>query len=82
LLPKSSDTGYLGEIPELKENFSKFTKERWGWDLSESELFIAPDVGVATVEFCRTFLNPGDGIVINTPVYHNYLNWINELMLH
>ena len=76
---KTSDTGYLGDIPELKENFSKFTKDRWGWDLSESELFIAPDVGVATVEFCRTFLNPGDGIVINTPVYHNYLNWINEL---
>jgi cystathionine beta-lyase len=76
---KTSDTGYLGDIPELKENFSKFTKDRWGWDQSESELFIAPDVGVATVEFCRTFLNPGDGIVINTPVYHNYLNWINEL---
>jgi cystathionine beta-lyase len=76
---KASDTGYLGEIPELKINFSKFAKERWGWDLAGAELYIAADVGVATVEFCRTFISPGDGIVINTPVYHNYLNWINEL---
>ena len=76
---KTSDTGYLGEIPELKENFSKFAKNLWGWDLNGAELYTAPDVGVATVEFCRTFLTPGDGIVINTPVYHNFLNWIFEL---
>jgi cystathionine beta-lyase len=76
---RTSDTGYLGSVPELKENFTNFAKGRWNWDISNSEMFLAADVGVATVEFCRTFLSPGDGIVYNTPVYHNFLNWINEL---
>lgn len=76
---RTSDTGYLGSVPELKDNFAKFANERWGWDISKAELYTAADVGVGTVEFCRTFLNPGDGIVYNTPVYHNFLNWINEL---
>ena len=76
---KDSDTGYLGSIPELNENFGKFAKARWGWDIGNAQFYTAADVGVGIVEFCRTFLNPGDGIILNTPVYHNFLNWINEL---
>ena len=76
---RTSDTGYLGSVPELKENFSKFAQARWGWNIENAELYTAADVGVGMVEFCRTFLNPGDGIIYNTPVYHNFLNWINEL---
>lgn len=75
----NSDTGYLGSVPELKENFGKFAKSRWGWDISNSNFYTACDVGVGMVEFSRTFIKEGDGIVLNTPVYHNILNWINEL---
>jgi cysteine-S-conjugate beta-lyase len=74
-----SDTGYLGSIPELNASFAKFAKTRWGWDIKNAQFYTAADVGVAIVEFCRTFLNPGDGIILNTPVYHNFMNWINEL---
>ena len=74
-----SDTGYLGTVPELKENFTKFAKNRWDWDISNSYFYTACDVGVGMVEFARTFINPGDGIIYNTPVYHNILNWSNEL---
>ena len=76
---EQSDTGYLGSVPELKINFSKFALDRWGWKLESAELFTAVDVGVGMVEFARTFINAGDLIVYNTPVYHNILNWINEL---
>ena len=76
---EKSDTGYLGSVPELKINFSKFALNRWGWKLENAELFTAVDVGVGMVEFARTFINAGDLIVYNTPVYHNILNWINEL---
>ena len=76
---EQSDTGYLGSVPELKINFSKFALNRWGWKLENAELFTAVDVGVGMVEFARTFICPGDLIVYNTPVYHNILNWINEL---
>lgn len=76
---KGSDTGYLGPIPELRINFAKFAKVRWGWEIDPEQVFIATDVGVGMVEMARTVVNPGDLIMINSPVYHNMNNWITEL---
>lgn len=76
---KNSDTGYLGAIPELGESLSSFMKERWNWDVEKSHIFTATDVGVGIVEMARMIVQSGDSIVINSPVYHNFYNWINEL---
>jgi cystathionine beta-lyase len=76
---KGSDTGYLGPIPELGMNLAKFSKERWGWEIDPEQVFTATDVGVGMVEMARTVVNPGDLIMINSPVYHNMNNWITEL---
>jgi len=76
---KESDTGYLGPIPELPINLAKFAKARWGWEIDPEQVFIATDVGVGMVEMARTVVNPGDSIMINSPVYHNMNNWIAEL---
>ena len=76
---KGSDTGYLGPIPELGINLAKFSKARWGWEVDPEQVFIATDVGVGMVEMARTVVNPGDLIMINSPVYHNMNNWIAEL---
>lgn len=74
-----SDTGYLGPIPELGINLAKFAKARWGWEVDPEQVFTATDVGVGMVEMARTIVNPGDSIMINSPVYHNMNNWISEL---
>jgi len=74
-----SDTGYLGPMPELGINLAKFAKARWGWEIDPEQVFIATDVGVGMVEIARTVVNPGDLIMINSPVYHNMNNWISEL---
>ena len=76
---KGSDTGYLGPIPELGINLAKFSKARWGWEIDPEQVFVATDVGVGMVEMARTVVNPGDLIMINSPVYHNMNNWITEL---
>ena len=76
---KGSDTGYLGPIPELGINLAKFSKARWGWEVDPEQVFTATDVGVGMVEMARTVINPGDSIMINSPVYHNMNNWIAEL---
>lgn len=76
---KGSDTGYLGPIPELGINLAKFSKARWGWEVDPEQVFTATDVGVGMVEMARTVVNPGDLIMINSPVYHNMNNWITEL---
>jgi len=76
---KSSDTGYLGPIPELGVNLAKFSKARWGWEIDPEQVFVATDVGVGMVEIARTVVSSGDLIMINSPVYHNMNNWITEL---
>jgi cystathionine beta-lyase len=74
-----SDTGYLGPIPELGINLAKFASKRWNWGLDPEQVFTATDVGVGMVEMARMVVNPGDAIMINSPVYHNMNNWIAEL---
>jgi cystathionine beta-lyase len=81
-LVATSDLGYLGPIPELGLGFKKFAQERWNWELDESQVRAATDVGVAVVEILRVVTQPGDSILINSPVYHNFYNWINETKLN
>ena len=78
-LVQNSDAGYLGNVPELGQGLSFFANERWGWAIDPSTIKIAADVGVGVIEICRLILQPGDKILINTPVYYNFYNWIKEL---
>lgn len=74
-----SDTGYLGSIPELSTNLAQFMDDRWNWKVDKDQVFPSTDVGVGMVEMSRMVVKPGDKILIDTPVYHNFANWIMEL---
>lgn len=76
-----SDLGYLGSVPELAAGFARFAAEQWSWNVDTSQVKIASDVGVAVVEVLRVVTKPGDTILINSPVYQNFYNWINETRL-
>jgi cysteine-S-conjugate beta-lyase len=76
-----SDLGYLGPIPEVALSFEAFAKRRWGWVLDPNQVHIVTDVGVGVVEVLRLFTGPGDRVLINTPVYHNFSTWIGETKL-
>lgn len=76
-----SDLGYLGPIPELPNSFVKFAQSRWNWSADVDQIHLATDVGVGVVEILRLFTMPGDTVVINSPVYHNFFSWLNEAHL-
>ncbi len=76
-----SDLGYLGPIPEVALAFEGFSKRRWNWVLDPNQVHIVTDVGVGVVEVLRLFTSPGDRVLINTPVYHNFNTWIHETKL-
>lgn len=78
-LVENSDTGYLGKIPELPESLRTFALARWEWTIETDAVKISPDVGVGVIEICRLLIQPGEKILINTPVYYNFYNWIKEL---
>ena len=74
-----SDTGYFGPMPELGSSLAAFMKKRFNWDVNPENVFPCTDVGVGMIEMARRVVAPGDGIVLNTPVYHNIGHWIDEL---
>ncbi|HUW86761.1 MAG TPA: aminotransferase class I/II-fold pyridoxal phosphate-dependent enzyme [Candidatus Paceibacterota bacterium] len=76
-----SDLGYLGPIPELPISFVKFAQKRWDWSADVDQFHLATDVGVAVVEVLRLITTPGDTVVVNSPVYHNFYTWIDETHL-
>lgn len=73
-----SDLGYLSAIPELGEAFSAFAKRRWDWQVNPKFVRLCTDVGVGMVEVLRSTTKPGDKVLINSPIYQNFYNWINE----
>jgi cystathionine beta-lyase len=77
-----SDLGYLGPIPELGEAMQGFASSRWGWQLDPKLVSPVVDVGVAAVEMFRVLAKPGDSVLINSPVYTNFFNWIDEAKLN
>jgi cystathionine beta-lyase len=79
---ESSDMGYLGSIPELNASFSEFALARWDWQVDPTKVRLATDVGVAVVEVLRVFTEPGDSILISSPVYQNFYTWVNETKVH
>ena len=76
-----SDLGYLGLIPEMGTSFAGFAERRWGWKVDPLQVRIAADVGVGVVEVLRVITQPGDKILINSPVYPNFWTWSAETHL-
>lgn len=74
-----SDLGYLGPIPEVGAAFSKYAEERWHWQVDPNRVKLATDVGVAAVELFRKLVQPGDRIMLNSPVYTGFWYWIPEV---
>lgn len=76
-----SDLGYLGPVPEVARAFEEFARDRWGWQIHKAEVKIATDVGVATVEYLRANLEPGARVILNSPVYSGFYEWLKELKI-
>lgn len=63
------DCGYGWPDAELAEALSGFFGARFGWKIDPSDVALVPDVMTGVVEILRRAIEPGDGVVINTPVY-------------
>jgi len=74
-----SDLGYLGPVPEVAKAFAGFAKNRWNWAIDQTQLKLATDVGVAVVEFLRANGASNGNVVITSPVYHGFWEWLGEL---
>jgi cystathionine beta-lyase len=74
----ASDSGYVGSPGELPAVFADFAAARWGWRPSLGGIRTTTDVSVAIVELLRRLVSPGARVVITSPVYPPFREFIRE----
>lgn len=74
----SGDTGYpSGRAYPLA--VAAFAAERWGWDgVSPENSAIVPDVMLGIVEALRLISDPGDAVVVCSPVYPPFYAFVTS----
>lgn len=74
------DTGYCwGD--DLADAIAAFAAKRWGWRFEASRTRYIPDVMLGSVEVLRLVTEPGDGVVVNPPIYPPFYAFISHARL-
>jgi cysteine-S-conjugate beta-lyase len=71
------DVGYT-EPGRMFEAYAGFAKRRFGWTPDPERMRVVPDVMSGVIEVLRVLTAPGDGVVINPPVYPPFYSDIRE----
>ena len=69
--------GYFGDPSKYNAAIQWWMKERHGWELSASAIFTTHGLVNGTGLCVDAFTEPGDGVVLFTPVYHAFARVIN-----
>lgn len=72
------DCGYAWPSEELNEALAGFARARFGWAVDPGDVTLIPDVMAGVVELLRIAARPGEGVVVNTPVYPPFFSHIAE----
>ncbi len=73
-----SDTGYQSG-QGLREAFVDFAARTWDWTVAPSRVTGIPDVLSGVDWGIRLLTNPGEGVVITTPVYPPFFTTIRDI---
>lgn len=73
-----SDTGYQSG-QGLREAFVDFAARTWGWEVAQSRVTGIPDVLSGVDWGIRLLTNPGEGVIITTPVYPPFFTTIRDI---
>jgi cystathionine beta-lyase len=73
------DTGYPIGARAYAEALAGFASRRWGWDgLDVERAAIVPDVMLGIVEVLKLVTEPGDTVVVNSPVYPPFYAFVTH----
>jgi len=78
---KRAELGIYG-YPLVTNSFNKATsgwlKRRFGWEIEDSWVEFAPAVVAGIVNAIQAVSNPGDQVVVMSPIYHPFQSIINN----
>lgn len=72
------DTGYP-EGTAYADALAGFAAERWGWTVRADRTAIVPDVMMGIVEMLKLVTGGGDTVVVNSPVYTPFYQFIEHM---
>lgn len=72
------DCGYA-DPRGLGAAFAPWAERRWGWKVAKEDVHVVADVVTGIGELLRVATHPGDGVVIEPPVYHPFASTIRQL---
>lgn len=70
-----ADLGYppVADRSGIPEKFSAWAQRRWNWRIDPAHVHLAPDV-VGGIDNCiEALTRPGDGILVQTPIYPPFM---------
>ena len=70
--------GYTHPTARYYDAFIKWMKERHNWDVKEEWILLAPGIVPAFFMAIKALTKPGDGIIIQPPVYYPFYMAIND----
>jgi cysteine-S-conjugate beta-lyase len=71
------DTGYAMSAG-LAEAFAAFAAARFGWTVDPARTLLVADIMSGVAEVLRALTTPGDGVVVNPPVYPPFFSSVRE----
>lgn len=74
-----SDCGYVATGRDYAEALASFTVDRWGWQFDVEHAAIVPDVMIGVTEMLRLVTEPGDNVVVNSPVYPPFYSFVRSM---
>lgn len=72
------DTGYTPPEPGIAAAYAGFAKRRFGSEIDPARVRTTCDVMMGVVEILRLVIEPGDRVIVTTPVYPPFFDCIPE----
>ena len=72
------DTGYVASKTPLAEAYAGFAQRRFDWSVDAARMRSTADVSMGLVEILRRVTEPGDRVVVTTPVYPPFFELVKE----
>jgi len=68
--------GYTEYGEELREAARSWYRRRFGWEVASGDIFYSPGIVPALGFLIDILTEPGDGVIVQRPVYHPFANMI------
>ena len=72
------DTGYVPPKTAYPDAFAGFASRRWGWDVDPARVRTTCDVMMGVAEAIRAVAEPGEKVVVTSPVYPPFFDVHDE----